>query len=495
MKRLMLFMAAGAMLFAACAPEQNKPEEKPKVVEANSLTLNYETVDVALGETVTLTATVLPEDATNKAVVWNTGDPSIATVKDGVVTGVAVGETTILATVGELTARCKVSVVIPLKSLALSPDKIEMLLGETRTITPVFTPKDATVKKVEWSFADRNVISIDDNGVVTGIGFGTTTVTATANGLEATAEVTVSYIRVESISFAPENPTITVGYGQAIRAHLTPSDAYNNIVTWKSSNPNIVTVTEGTIVGNGVSLTEAHGVSIGKAWVIASADGVKDSTLVTVVPEAVEPKIIFKEDFEDTLTFDNWTKLDKDGDGYVWIHKQKYSIEGDYTIFKNKSGNGSALSASYINKNLLHNDLVLTPDNWLVSPPIELDSHVNYLSFWVAPQDMMYWEEHFAVYISSAEIGQGEVLLTEVTLTQSSSSLVRTDDNKFEYHVVLIPQQFNGHTVQLSFRHFNCTDIFWLVLDDVYVSTDDPTDWPDPASAPDPAPAKSIRKK
>lgn len=73
------------------------------------ITLDKDTLTIARGETATLTATVEPADTTDK-VVWSSKDDNIATVKDGVVTAVGQGETTITATCGNQTASCKVIV-------------------------------------------------------------------------------------------------------------------------------------------------------------------------------------------------------------------------------------------------------------------------------------------------------------------------------------------------------------------------------------------------
>lgn len=73
------------------------------------ITLDKDTLTIARGETATLTATVEPADTTDK-VVWSSADKTIATVKDGVVTAVGQGETTITATCGNQTASCKVIV-------------------------------------------------------------------------------------------------------------------------------------------------------------------------------------------------------------------------------------------------------------------------------------------------------------------------------------------------------------------------------------------------
>ena len=76
-----------------------------------SVTLNKTTASLKAGETVTLTATVKPDDATDRTVTWSTSDASVATVSDGVVTAKKVGSATITAKAGDKTATCTVTVV------------------------------------------------------------------------------------------------------------------------------------------------------------------------------------------------------------------------------------------------------------------------------------------------------------------------------------------------------------------------------------------------
>lgn len=73
------------------------------------ITLDKDTLTIARGETATLTATVEPADTTN-TIVWSSENDNIATVENGVVTAVGLGETTITAACGDKTASCKVIV-------------------------------------------------------------------------------------------------------------------------------------------------------------------------------------------------------------------------------------------------------------------------------------------------------------------------------------------------------------------------------------------------
>ena len=83
------------------------------IVASTGLTLDKTTAEMTEGETLTLTATVTPDDATDKSVVWTSSDETVATVTDGIVTAIKAGKVTITAANGDNTATCEISVTPP----------------------------------------------------------------------------------------------------------------------------------------------------------------------------------------------------------------------------------------------------------------------------------------------------------------------------------------------------------------------------------------------
>ena len=106
---LLLVLAAVALCFTAC--KKDNPEPKP--VAVTGISLDKTMVGLEIGESATVQAVITPSNATNKAVEWSVADTAVATVSNGVVTGVAVGETTLTATTadGGFTATIPVKVV------------------------------------------------------------------------------------------------------------------------------------------------------------------------------------------------------------------------------------------------------------------------------------------------------------------------------------------------------------------------------------------------
>lgn len=156
-----------------------------------SVTLDKTQATLIIGETVKLNATVTPDDAADKTVTWSSSDNTVATVVDGVVTAVKVGNAAITATAGEKTATCAVTVA-PKEVAGITLDKTSAVLkkGETLKLTATVTPDDATDKTVTWKSSNTEVATVAD-GVVTAVAAGSATITASAGSKSATCEVLV----------------------------------------------------------------------------------------------------------------------------------------------------------------------------------------------------------------------------------------------------------------------------------------------------------------
>ena len=148
----------------------------PIPVTAISLT----DASVSVGNTATLTVTYTPEDAnTGKAISsWTSSNNAIATVANGVVTGVSAGTATITATTeGGKSASCTVTVtVIAVTGVSLDKSTANIQIGGSTTLTATVLPADASNKALTWSSSNTSVVTVG-NGVVMGIAAGTATIT------------------------------------------------------------------------------------------------------------------------------------------------------------------------------------------------------------------------------------------------------------------------------------------------------------------------------
>ncbi|PLW93071.1 MAG: hypothetical protein C0592_07530, partial [Marinilabiliales bacterium] len=158
------------------------------------------------------------------------------------------------------------------------------------------------------------------------------------------------------------------------------------------------------------------------------------------------------EDFESGALPTGWQILDEDGDTYFW----EFDNSGTFTAH---GGTGVAASASW-------DGAPLTPDNWLIAPAVDLSNTTpDYnLRYYVLGQDPAWEQEHYGVYVSTTGTAPGDFsLVFEETLPAGHTAYL-------ERNIDLAAYKGNS-TVYVAFRHFNCTDWYYLNLDDVSIST------------------------
>ncbi len=262
------------------------PEVKPEKIE-----LSHETLSLEKGESVTIMATVMPEDATDKTITWASSDEAVATVNaEGKVTAVALGEATITATCGEVSTYCTVTVVAtPAESITISQETATLKVGETVELTATVMPEDATDKTVSWTSSDEAVATVDAEGKVTAVALGEATVTAKCGEVSTYCTVTVVATPAESITISQETATLKVGETVELTATVMPEDATDKTVSWTSSDEAVATVdAEGKVTA----------VALGEAEITATAadgSGISANCLVTVNPVLAESLIISPE--------------------------------------------------------------------------------------------------------------------------------------------------------------------------------------------------------
>ena len=149
-----LSAVAAVIAFSGCGgKEQEQP--KPDPVKVSGVSIDKPTLSMTEGETANLTAIVMPENATNKAVAWKSGNSGVADVDaSGKVTAVKAGTTDITVTTadGGKTAICKVTVIaksVPATGLTLSPESLVFIEGQTKSINATVTPSNTT-DEVTW---------------------------------------------------------------------------------------------------------------------------------------------------------------------------------------------------------------------------------------------------------------------------------------------------------------------------------------------------------
>ena len=156
------------------------------------VTMNKNDVVLVVGEKTTLSATVAPKAAENKAVTYASTKTGVATVdKNGVVTAVNAGTTVITATTSNgIVGFTTVTVNAKATKITLNKKKVTIKKGKKVTLKATVTPKGSS--KVTWKTSNKKVATVTSKGVVKGVKKGKATITAkTSNGKKATCKVTV----------------------------------------------------------------------------------------------------------------------------------------------------------------------------------------------------------------------------------------------------------------------------------------------------------------
>ena len=237
---------------ATCDVTVNK-----KVIAVTSVVLGNTELTLVEGEEEKLAVAVTPENATDKSVVWESGNESVATVsQEGLVTAVGEGKATITVKTndGGFSASCDVTVkkkVIAVTGVKLSAASMTLREGDKGTLTATVEPANATNKNVEWWTSDLDVVSVSStsggsNGYVEARGAGKATVTVkTEDGeFSASCEITVEKkeVPVTGIALEQSSLLLPVGNTYTLRAHVQPSNATDQDIKWGSSNGGVATV-------------------------------------------------------------------------------------------------------------------------------------------------------------------------------------------------------------------------------------------------------------
>ncbi len=195
MKKFSLALIGAIIAIVSC-------EKKEQEVPVTSVSITQATAEMIIGETIQLSASVQPSNATEKTISWASSKISVATVSGGKVTAIAEGSSTITASCGGKSATCQVTVskgIVAITSITLNKESISLIKGESEALVATIKPDDATDKTVTWSTSNAGVATVD-NGKVTAVKEGEATIKAQAGGKEASCKVKVAAHEIGSIS-------------------------------------------------------------------------------------------------------------------------------------------------------------------------------------------------------------------------------------------------------------------------------------------------------
>ncbi len=289
-----------------------------------------------VGETIQLTATVLPEDATDKTIEWSSSDESVATVtNEGLVTAISVGEAVIIAKAtdgSDFSATCKVT-VLPTLVTSISLDKNEWIgkVEETIHLTATVLPDDATDKTIDWSSSDESVATVTNEGLVTALKAGNAIITAKAtdgSGVSASCNITVPSVLVKSITVSPEDWSGEEGESFQLDVTLMPEDATDKKVIYISTDKSIAEVDQSGFVS-------VH--NIGNCKIIVSTLDGSNLTAECFITSSAGIDEIFTEEDAKWNAYDlngALLKKDCDKDGLKHLKSGIYILQNGQKITK-----------------------------------------------------------------------------------------------------------------------------------------------------------------
>ena len=241
---------------------------------------NQSAVTVEAKKKVKLSYTLTPSDA-NTTITWKSLNTSIATVDStGEVTGVAGGQTYIVATTSEgYTDICHITVTQAASNIVLSTYNVTLGVGDSYQVVAVSSPTSATETTFTWTSRDPKIATVTNDGRITGVSAGSTIILVkTKSGKVEYVYVTVRDTLM-GMTLNYNTKTVTKGKTFTLKPVFVPANATNQKVNYKSSNTAVATVTSKGVV---------KGVKGGTAIITAVAeDGGYTAYCIVTVQERV----------------------------------------------------------------------------------------------------------------------------------------------------------------------------------------------------------------
>ena len=222
-------------------------------IPLNDISLPDGEILISLYDIYPIPITFIPSNGYVDNIHYIIDDPSIISVNDGFIKALNVGKTTLSIIVNNsITKEITVNVVddkvlnniiIPVRKVYFDTNEEDIYINETKSLSYIVEPSDATVYKTKWEVLDQNILSIDEEGNIYGLNVGKTTVTLTINN-EITEQININVKpKVNSIDFNYSIKKV-LKVGEII---MLEPNTNSNWLTYESSNPNSISVQNGIL--------------------------------------------------------------------------------------------------------------------------------------------------------------------------------------------------------------------------------------------------------
>ena len=356
-------------IYAAVRGEDGKVQRatlmvtvKQRVSEITAQTDHY----VPLGQTRNLEAEALPNTASNRKLHYVSSDESIATVNHrGAVTGHKLGQCTVTIQSEmepSITLTCQITVVKPLTSIKVEiPRGTSIWAGETYQLSPQLAPADATHPRVIYESKNTRVATVDENGLVTGVGRGTATIMArTADGsrLSYSCRITVKQPPT-AISLRQTSALLTPGGRLRVQATVKPANTNSTKVEWFSTDETVATVNQkGRIQAVGVGSCQIICRSVAFPMVQSAVDVVCRIPMTAISLNTDSLLMKAGETFQAAYTFEPMEATDRP---MIWHsgNPAVATVDENGLITAHKAGN-TAISVQNPEKKKLSDTILIT---------------------------------------------------------------------------------------------------------------------------------------
>ncbi len=244
-------------------------------VRPTAVNISKTSMTINVGKVDQLSATVVPS-GTGIGITWSSSNTAVAQVSsDGYVTANGIGTCTITASAGSYaSASCTVTVLSPATAVEIGAASLELEKGSTHKLSASLTPSNST-DSVTWASSDTSVVTVSQSGLITAVGTGKATVTATASsGKKDSVAVTVTSRCTDIIIPEDSISMKLMGGSHTVNAQYAPIDCTDEII-W-SIDGNAV-----SIAPNGASCVLTSK-SVGTATLTVTCGNYSDSVTVTV---------------------------------------------------------------------------------------------------------------------------------------------------------------------------------------------------------------------
>ena len=167
------------------------------------LQLSTYMLNMKIGESYQVTATILPDNATDKTVTWLSGNPGIVMVDNGNVKAVGSGKTIIKVSSNKthIVKMINVTVesdLVEIEKINVETESVELYVGDKASIKYTLEPSNANNTKISYLTSNKDVAGFDESGNIVGVNAGETTITLKSNnGITANIKVTVKQKEIE----------------------------------------------------------------------------------------------------------------------------------------------------------------------------------------------------------------------------------------------------------------------------------------------------------